>query len=105
MKYGLDAKHIQQIHDILKKYDAVDCAILYGSRAKGNYREGSDIDLTLQGENLNLNILHRIYNDFDDSPLPFKCDLSILHLIANADMRDHIGRVGIIFYQKNSVYL
>jgi uncharacterized protein len=101
IKYGLSEKHIEQIHQILKKYDVLDTAILYGSRAIGTYREGSDIDLTLKGNNLDIVILNRLYNDFAESLLPYKFDLSIFNMLANHDISNHIQRVGIIFYQKN----
>ncbi|MCK0202958.1 nucleotidyltransferase domain-containing protein, partial [Ornithobacterium rhinotracheale] len=46
--YGLKEKHIDTIQSIFGKYPEIDEAILYGSRAKGNYQNGSDIDLTLK---------------------------------------------------------
>ena len=49
MKYGLKESVIQQISAILARHPQVNQAILYGSRAKGNYKHGSDIDLTLRG--------------------------------------------------------
>jgi uncharacterized protein len=57
MKFGLKANTIQKICTVLTRYPQVDQAILYGSRAKGNYKNGSDIDLTLYGGvNLTLNV-------------------------------------------------
>jgi len=58
MKYGLNDTTIARIHGVIARYGQVDKAILYGSRAKGNYRAGSDIDLTLAGgHDLNLTCL------------------------------------------------
>ena len=90
------------IQNIFKKYNAIDTAILYGSRAKGNYREGSDIDLTLQGSHLNLTILNKIRNELDNSTLPYKFDLSLFQTIENQDILDHIKRVGIVFYKNDN---
>ena len=50
MKYGLKESYIQQIQFVFAEYPAIEKVILYGSRAKGNYRNGSDIDLTLVGK-------------------------------------------------------
>ncbi len=100
MKYGLCDNTIKQICDILHQYDSLESAILYGSRAKGNYREGSDIDLTFKGKNLNLIILNRISNQLDDTLLPYKFDVSIFNMIQNPDILNHIQRVGIVFYEK-----
>lgn len=100
MKYGLSENTIKQICTILQHCHAVDSAILYGSRAKGNFREGSDIDLSLKGENLDLMTLNHISHQLDDLLLPYKFDLSIFHTINNNDILDHIERVGVVFYSK-----
>ena len=74
--------------------------LLYGSRAIGNYREGSDIDLTIKG-NIEFEDLQRIINELDDLFLPYKFDISIFKNINNNDLIDHIKRVGMIFYKKD----
>lgn len=99
MSYGLKEKHIHAINSVFKKYPKIEKAILYGSRAKGNYRNGSDIDLTLLGDELDLNILFKIENELDDLLLPYKIDLSIFSKIENNDLIEHINRVGIVFYE------
>jgi predicted nucleotidyltransferase len=76
-------------------------ATLYGSRAKGNYRNGSDIDLTLYGNGLSLNLIYKILSDLDDLLLPYTIDLSIFDEIRDADVIAHIRRVGVTFYEKN----
>ena len=73
---------------------------MYGSRAKGTFRNGSDIDLTLLGKGLTLSILFAIENDLGDLMLPYKIDLSILQKIEDPDLVGHIERVGVGFYQK-----
>ncbi len=98
--YGLKEKDIQKINGVFMKYPHIEKAILYGSRAKGSFRNGSDIDLTLLGEGLTLSVLFAIENDLDDLLLPYKIDLSILQKIGNPDLVAHIERVGLEFYQK-----
>jgi uncharacterized protein len=67
----------------------------------GNYRSGSDIDLTLVGsEALNLKILYRIMDEIDDLLLPYTFDLSILRLISDQEVLEHIRRAGVVFYDK-----
>jgi len=102
MKLGLKESTIKQIHSVLVRYPQVEKAVLYGSRAKGNYKNGSDIDLTLHGgENLTLNVLYRIMDDLDDLLLPYTFDVSIFHTISDLDVVEHIQRVGVIFYEKD----
>lgn len=100
MPYGLKEKHINAIHSVFEHYPEIEKAILYGSRAKGNYRNGSDIDITLKGEHLTLSLLFAIETVLDDLLLPYKIDLSIYHKIENPDLIEHINRVGLTFYLK-----
>ncbi len=99
MKFGLKEQTIEQIISVFSRYPEVEKVTLYGSRAKGNYKNGSDIDLTFEGEGLTLSMLHKIDNDLDDLLLPYTFDLSIFKHIDNTDLIDHIKRVGIIFYE------
>ena len=98
--YGLKDRDIKMIRKVFSKSPRVDRAILYGSRAKGNFMEGSDIDLVLQGEMLTLTELMAIENELEDLNLPYHIDLSILHKIENPDLIGHIKRCGIVFYEK-----
>jgi predicted nucleotidyltransferase len=100
MKYGLKIQTIQRIQEVFALFPEIDEAILFGSRAKGNFKPGSDIDLTLKGINLNLSVMNEISLELDDLLLPYTMDLSVYHQIDNVDLLDHIGRVGILFYKK-----
>ncbi len=100
MKFGLKQTTIDAINSVFNSFTEVDEAILYGSRAKGNYKNGSDIDITLKGKNLNINTLNKISLVIDDLLLPYTLDLSILKQIKNPDLIAHIERVGIVFYEK-----
>lgn len=100
-RFGLKESVIQQICAVFAKYPQVAKAILYGSRAKGNYKTGSDIDLTLLGgEELTLRVLYKIMDELDDLLLPYMFDLSIFHDISDPDVVEHIQRVGVTFYEK-----
>ncbi|WP_265823482.1 nucleotidyltransferase domain-containing protein [Geovibrio ferrireducens] len=99
MKYGLSEEAIQEIRDVFAGFPQILKAVLYGSRAKGNYKTGSDIDLALFGTELNLEILQKIEHKIDDLLLPYSVDLSIYKDISSEELKEHINRVGIIFYQ------
>ncbi len=103
MKYGLPEAVCDKICAVLSRYPQVELAILYGSRAKGNYKNGSDIDLTLRGgADLTLNVIYKILDDLDDLLLPYTIDLSIFDDISDRDVIEHIQRAGIIFYKKTT---
>ena len=103
MKFGLNENTIEKICAVLARYPQIEQAILYGSRAKGNYKRGSDIDLTLRGTDLTLHVLYNIMDELDELLLPYTIDVSLYANISDADVRAHIERVGVVFYRKGEV--
>ena len=101
MLFGLSEAVILKIHFVLRNHPHIEKAILYGSRAKGNYREGSDIDLTLLG-NLFSRELGQIADEIDDLLLPYTFDLSIYDSLKSKSLKDHIQRVGKVFYEREA---
>ena len=99
-EFGLSDKTLDCLKSVFVKYPEIKEVIIYGSRAKGNYRVGSDIDLTLKGEGLTLSLLLKIENELDDLLLPYKIDLSIYDKIDSAAVKEHIDRVGAVFYKR-----
>lgn len=101
MKYGLSENVQRIIKSVFEKQPKIDKVILYGSRAIGNYKNGSDIDLMLEGDQLRLDDLLEIMVQLDNLDLPYKFDISIRHSIQNDALIEHIERVGITFYRKD----
>ena len=102
MIYGLDNSVVQKIQQVFAGFPQINEGILYGSRAKGNYKPGSDIDLTVKGENLTLSVMNQVGLNIDDLMLPYIVDISVFSHIKNPDLLEHIHRIGITFYQKES---
>lgn len=101
MIHGLPDDAVAKIREVLATCPEVEKAVLYGSRAKGNHRNGSDIDLTLVGPRLTHRHLLRLGGDLDDLLLPWSIDLSLLGEIRNPDLLEHIERVGLDFYARS----
>ncbi len=101
MSHGLSDATVQKIQDVLAGFPQVEKAVLYGSRAKGTFKPGSDIDLTLYGPELSFNLLARIDTALDDLLLPYTIDLSIFRMIDHAGLREHIERVGQELYRRH----
>ena len=97
-KFGLSFETIEKIQNVLSRFPKVKKAIIYGSRATGSFREGSDIDLTLEANDLSYSEKIRIEIELDDLLLPYKIDLSDYSKIENEDLRNHIQSVGQVFY-------
>lgn len=100
MKYGLSEHTIDQICRVLAQYPAVERAVLYGSRAKGNFKPGSDIDLTLYGSDLTQALCATIAEALDDLLLPYTIDLSVFAELKHPELEGHIQRVGVVFFQR-----
>ncbi len=97
---GLSPAVIDRIRTALGACPAVERALLYGSRAKGIYRNGSGIDLALEGGHLDDTQLSALENQLDDLLLPYHIDLSRHEGIQNEALLEHIRRVGRVFYQR-----
>lgn len=102
MPYGLSDETLTRIHGVLETHPEVERVMLYGSRAKGGFRAGSDIDLCLIAPSLSLTQQLQIESELDDLLLPYKIDLSRMHTLDNPALIDHIRRVGVTFYEAKS---
>jgi predicted nucleotidyltransferase len=100
--FGLSRRAVDLLRGVFSDYPAVIRAIVYGSRAKGNYRNGSDIDIALEGSALTYHDLLRIETALDDLMLPWGIDLSLLSHIDNPALRDHIARVGKVLWVREN---
>ena len=101
-KFGLKESTIARVNSVFAGFPEIERAILYGSRAKGNFRNGSDIDLTLEGDGITSVLLNRVMLELDDLLLPYTIDLSLKRQIDNPDLLAHIERVGVVFYERAS---
>ncbi len=100
MRFGLPESAIEQICAIFASHREIERAVLYGSRAKGNFKPGSDIDLTLFGTDLTHELLLDLLVELDDLLLPWMIDLSLFASLNHPALQEHINRVGVVFYQR-----
>jgi predicted nucleotidyltransferase len=101
MNHELPAAVLKQIQTVLSHYPSVKKAVLYGSRAKGTNKPGSDIDLTLMGEGLDASCLGRIDDELEELLLPWRFDLSLFDQLTHAELIAHIRRVGKVLYERH----
>jgi len=99
--FGLRAEVLEQLNELFKSHPEIVTVVLYGSRAKGTYRPGSDIDITIKGEHFNDSLVGKLAEEIDDLLLPYSFDISSWSQIDNPDLLSHIERVGIVIYQKS----
>ncbi len=99
MKCGLEEQQLKLINSVFSQNNKIKSVKVFGSRAKGNYRPNSDIDLAIDGE-INDIEAQLILTQLDDLPLPYIFDVKVVKNINNADLVEHIKRVGISIYEK-----
>jgi len=101
-QFGLGEHVIASIRRVFQAHPEVEEVVLYGSRAKAHYKVGSDIDLTIKGQHVDFKLLGTISNELYELPIPYMVDLSILSNISNANLIEHITRVGKVFYSQST---
>ncbi len=100
---GLPKDSIDSIRTVFAKYSELEKVLIYGSRALGNFKPASDIDLSLIGKNIDLSLQNKIELELDDLMLPYKFDISVYHKISNPKLLDHINRVGKEIYARKDI--
>lgn len=95
---GLPEQVLIKIQQVFANHSDVKDVILYGSRAKGTYRAGSDIDLTIKGGLISYSELLTLETELDDLLLPYMIDLSVFEEIESDNLIEHIEQFGLLFY-------
>ena len=100
-EFGLSEKSMEIIRSIYAQFPQIERVVIYGSRAMGNFREGSDIDMTIIADGVfSDDDLLRVADDFDDSMLPYLVDVSDFSQLKSESLKDHIRRRGKVLYRR-----
>jgi predicted nucleotidyltransferase len=100
--FGLPPATLEKLNSVFAQHRAIDTVLIYGSRAKGNYRPGSDIDLSIKGGEIPFAEFMQIESQIDDLMLPYTVDLSKYNQIDNTELSTHIERVGVVIYARDA---
>ena len=99
MKFGLSDTVIRELQDVFRRHANIEKVLIFGSRSKGNYRAGSDIDLAVVGQGIDYSQLLAIQCEIDDFELLYSIDLLDYQKEKGTPIGDHIDRVAQIFYE------
>lgn len=100
MNCGLCTKELEIIQEILSHYEAIQSALLFGSRARGTFRAASDVDIALKGA-ITIKLIAKIKAEFEDSNLPFFVDI-VDYARADNALKNEIDTQGVLFYIRDS---
>ena len=99
MRFGLSDTVIKELQDVFRRHANIKKVLIFGSRSRGNYRAGSDIDLAVIGNDIDYNQLLSILCEIDDLELLYSVDLLDYQKKKGTSIGDHIDRVGQVFYE------
>jgi len=100
--YGLPDGTVQRLVDVFKKFPEIEEVILFGSRAKGTYKPGSDIDLALRGERCSAELAWKLQGFINEElPIPYQVDIVDYRSLSNPRLKENIDKVGVVFYRRS----
>ncbi len=102
MSFGLQMQDLHEIIAVLKTFTAVEEAVIFGSRAKGNYKKGSDVDIAVKGKDLTHAVVATLsYRLNEESFLPYFFDVLQYEDLTEEVLVSHIDRVGKCIYTRD----
>ena len=98
---GLQPHQFKELAEVFEQFPEVTSVIVYGSRAKGNYHDRSDLDLAITLTTNARHMIAKIKLALDESNLVPSVDLQNKAEITNPSLKDHIQRKGIELKMQN----
>ena len=103
IRYGLKQQHLDEIIEVASGYEDIDELILYGSRATGNYRKGSDVDLAIKGQLTTTKTADNLqWHLREETWLPYLFDVTNYNTIGLNELRQDIDNEGVLLYRRPS---
>jgi uncharacterized protein len=101
MKHGLLQRDIDEIISAFRQFPEIDQAVLFGSRAKGSYKTGSDVDIAIKGKSIDHSCVAKLsFFLNEESSLPYFFDIVHYEQITERELTEHIDRVGMLIYER-----
>ncbi|GAX60314.1 DNA polymerase, beta-like region [Candidatus Scalindua japonica] len=96
--FGLPKSTIDLLRDYFLKIPEIEKVVIYGSRAKGNYEKGSDIDFAFFSRSEE-DLTGKLLMELDELPTPYLFNVTNYYKLKHLELKEHIDRVGIVFYE------
>lgn len=101
-RFGIYDKSYRLMTEVFESFSEIERVILYGSRAMGNYKKGSDIDLAIVDEAVNLHTVNKLSDKLNEEiPVPYYFDVLDYNTLANAQLKKHIDKEGKLLYSRS----
>lgn len=100
--YGITDKTYQMLLDTFSKFPEIKEVLIFGSRAKGNYKNGSDIDLAVKGGEVGPCLIFRLKSLFNSRlSIPYKVDVVGYDYLEHQGLKEHVDRIGRVIYKSD----
>lgn len=101
MKFGLKDFELKYIIDNIKRFKEIEKAVIFGSRAKGNFEPSSDVDISIYGKNITFDTVSALHAMLEEQgPLPYFFDIVDYTNLKHRKLKEHIDRVGIVIFER-----
>jgi Predicted nucleotidyltransferases len=100
--FGLKDSIILEIKNVLSRYDEIEKALIFGSRARGDYKKTSDIDIAIFSDNITSTRLNLLRNDFDELDIIYTVDVVYFNRISKKELKNNIVNDGIVIFSVKS---
>jgi len=99
--FGIYEKSYDLIINAIKSFHEIEKAIIFGSRAMGNFKKGSDVDIAIFGENIKFETTSELNAKLNEEiPIPYYVDILNFNDISSKELKKHIIEEGKVFYLK-----
>ena len=101
MAFGLTSKDIELIRSAIETHSTIEEVLVFGSRAMGNYKNGSDVDLAIKGDEVSFRVISRLGAQLNEElPLPYQFDVIDYATIDTPALKKHIDSRGLVFFKR-----
>ena len=102
--FGLLTSDLNFLIQLFQKFPSIQEVHIFGSRAKGNFKNGSDVDLSIKGELVTFEEMNQLDDELNElSNLPYKFDLVQYEKIESLELKKHIDRIGKVIFKRNII--
>jgi predicted nucleotidyltransferase len=103
MNFGLTDNQLDEIIKIISRFEEIESAVFFGSRALNNHKEASDVDIAIKGSRVTIEIAIKVHSLLEETNIPFFFDVLNYNSLNNEELKFQIDKHGIQFYS-NQIY-
>ena len=97
---GISERFIKELLDYCSNHPKITRVVLFGSRARGDHSNRSDIDLAITTQNCSHTVQNLISQEIEDMTTPYKIDILFTDRLQKEKLLFNINQEGVIIYEQ-----